>query len=133
MSQPGFTLLPEPSVLGSYPAERLEVELGSHHRKMPQIQYSETGIWGVDHYLRGKKPDAEVPATAVEYVGKLSGVVPQPIDDSTIIIQAYLTEEDLLSPPLGCHLRGRILRSRFPPCQGSATDSMADDAAKRFA
>jgi hypothetical protein len=31
-----------------------------------------------------------------------------------------VTEEDRLSSPLGCHLRGRIPLSRSPPCQGLA-------------
>jgi mono/diheme cytochrome c family protein len=50
-------------VLGSYPAERLEVELGegigSRHREMPQIQFSEEDIWSIYYYLHGKQPDAE--------------------------------------------------------------------------
>ena len=50
-------------VLGSYPAERLEVELGegigSRHREMPQIQFSEEDIWSIYRYLHEKNPDAE--------------------------------------------------------------------------
>ena len=49
-------------VLGSYPAERLEVELGegigSRHREMPQIQFSEEDIASIYYYLHGKQPDA---------------------------------------------------------------------------
>jgi len=49
------------SVLGSYPGERLEVELGegkgSRHPEMPQIQFSTEEIDSIYYYLHGKAPD----------------------------------------------------------------------------
>ena len=48
-------------VLGSYPGERLEVELsegkGSRHREMPQIQFSAEEIASIYYYLHGKEGD----------------------------------------------------------------------------
>jgi mono/diheme cytochrome c family protein len=45
-------------VLGSYPGERLEVELGegkgSRHREMPQIQFSDEEIASIYYYLHGE-------------------------------------------------------------------------------
>jgi mono/diheme cytochrome c family protein len=50
-------------VLGSYPGERLELELaegiGSRHRDMPQIQFSAEEITSIYYYLHGKEPDSE--------------------------------------------------------------------------
>lgn len=50
-------------VLGSYPGERLEIELaegiGSRHRDMPQIQFSAEEITSIYYYLHGKGPDSE--------------------------------------------------------------------------
>ena len=50
-------------VLGSYPGERLELELaegiGSRHRDMPQIQFSAEEITSIYYYLHGKGPDSE--------------------------------------------------------------------------
>jgi len=50
-------------VLGSYPGERLEVELGegigSRHRDMPQIQFSAEEITSIYYYLHGEGPDSE--------------------------------------------------------------------------
>lgn len=44
-------------VLGSYPIERLDVELaegiGSHHKAMPQIQFSDEDITRIFYYLHG--------------------------------------------------------------------------------
>jgi mono/diheme cytochrome c family protein len=44
-------------VLGSYPAERLELELaegiGSRHRDMPQIQFTPDEIDSIETYLAG--------------------------------------------------------------------------------
>ena len=51
------------TVLGYYPAERLEVELGegigSRHREMPQIQFSDEEIASIYSYLHSDAPDAE--------------------------------------------------------------------------
>jgi hypothetical protein len=51
-------------VLGSYPVERLEVELGegigSRHPAMPQIQFTDEEITSIYHYLHGEGPDAEL-------------------------------------------------------------------------
>ena len=51
------------TVLGYYPAERLEVEMGegigSRHREMPQIQFSDDEIANIYAYLHGDAPDAE--------------------------------------------------------------------------
>lgn len=48
-------------VLGSYPGERLEVELGegigSLHENMPQVQFSEDDISDIYYYLHGTEPD----------------------------------------------------------------------------
>jgi len=48
-------------VLGSYPGERLEIELGegkgSRHPEMPQIQFSTEEIESIYYYLHGKAPD----------------------------------------------------------------------------
>ena len=45
------------------PTERLEVELGegigSRHREMPQIQFSDEEISSIYHYLHDDAPDAE--------------------------------------------------------------------------
>jgi len=42
-------------VLGSYPAERLEFELaegiGSRHREMPQVQFTQEDIEAIENYL----------------------------------------------------------------------------------
>lgn len=50
-------------VLGSYPNERLELELaegiGSRHRDMPQIQFSAEEITSIYYYLHGQGPDKE--------------------------------------------------------------------------
>ena len=50
-------------VLGSYPGERLELELGegigSRHRDMPQIQFSAEEITSIYYYLHGTEPDLE--------------------------------------------------------------------------
>jgi mono/diheme cytochrome c family protein len=51
-------------VLGSYPLERLEVELGegigSHHPAMPQIQFTAEETASIYQYLHGEGPDAEL-------------------------------------------------------------------------
>src|SRR6185312_11234886 len=51
------------TVLGYYPTERLEVELGegigSRHREMPQIQFSDEEISSIYQYLHSDAPDAE--------------------------------------------------------------------------
>jgi mono/diheme cytochrome c family protein len=51
-------------VLGSYPGERLDVELsegiGSRHRDMPQIQFSAEEITSIYYYLHGERPDSEL-------------------------------------------------------------------------
>ena len=51
------------TVLGYYPSERLEVELGegigSRHREMPQIEFSDEEIAAIYHYLHDDAPDAE--------------------------------------------------------------------------
>jgi len=43
--------------LGSYPADRLDVELaegvGSHHKTMPQIQFTDEEITAIYYYLHG--------------------------------------------------------------------------------
>jgi len=50
-------------VLGSYPGERLEVELsegiGSRHPDMPQIQFSDEDITSIYYYLHGNEPDGK--------------------------------------------------------------------------
>ena len=50
-------------VLGSYPGERLELELsegiGSRHPDMPQIQFSAEEITSIYYYLHGEGPDSE--------------------------------------------------------------------------
>jgi len=50
-------------VLGYYPTERLEVELGegigSRHREMPQSQFSDEEIASIYRYLHDDTPDAE--------------------------------------------------------------------------
>ena len=50
-------------VLGYYPTERLELELaegiGSRHREMPQIQFSDEEIMSIYSYLHSDAPDAE--------------------------------------------------------------------------
>lgn len=49
--------------LGTYPGERLEVELGegigSHHPTMPQIQFSDEDITSIYYYLHGKGSDPQ--------------------------------------------------------------------------
>lgn len=51
------------TVLGNYPAERLEVEMGegigSRHREMPQIQFSDEEIASIYAYLHSDAPGAE--------------------------------------------------------------------------
>lgn len=51
------------TVLGTYPWERLEVELsegiGSRHKDMPQIQFSIEDIASIYYYLHDRSPDAE--------------------------------------------------------------------------
>lgn len=51
------------TVLGHYPWERLEVELGegigSRHQEMPQIQFTEEEIVSIYSYLHQDLPDAE--------------------------------------------------------------------------
>lgn len=51
------------TVLGAYPNERLEAELaegiGSRHREMPQIQFSDEDIASIYYYLHGEGPDSE--------------------------------------------------------------------------
>ena len=51
------------TVLGYYPTERLEVELGegigSRHREMPQIQFSAEEITSIYYYLHSDALDAE--------------------------------------------------------------------------
>ena len=51
------------TVLGYFPAERLEIELaegiGSRHRYMPQIQFSDEEIASIYAYLHNDAPDAE--------------------------------------------------------------------------
>jgi cytochrome c len=51
------------TVLGTYPWERLEVELsegiGSRHKDMPQIQFSIEDIERIYYYLHDRRPDAE--------------------------------------------------------------------------
>ena len=46
------------NVLGAYPGERLQVELGegkaSRHREMPQIQFSDEEIASIYYYLHGE-------------------------------------------------------------------------------
>lgn len=53
-------------VLGSYPGERLEVELsegiGSRHPTMPQVQFSDEDITSIYYYLHAEEPDGRVPA-----------------------------------------------------------------------
>ena len=50
-------------VLGSYPGERLELELsegiGSRHRDMPQIQFSAEEITSIYYFLHGEPPDSK--------------------------------------------------------------------------
>lgn len=50
-------------VLGAWPSERLDIELaegvGSRHREMPQIQFSDEDITAIYYYLHGE--GAEVP------------------------------------------------------------------------
>jgi cytochrome c len=49
--------------LGTYPSERLDVELaegiGSHHEKMPQIQFTDEEITAIYHYLHGNEAGAQ--------------------------------------------------------------------------
>jgi mono/diheme cytochrome c family protein len=49
------------TVLSSYPDERLDAELaegiGSHHREMPQIQFTDEEITAIYYYLRGGIPE----------------------------------------------------------------------------
>ena len=51
------------TVLGYYPSERLEVEMGegigSRHREMPQIQFSDDEIASIYAYLHSDAPGAE--------------------------------------------------------------------------
>jgi mono/diheme cytochrome c family protein len=51
------------TVLGYYPAERLEVEMGegigSRHPTMPQIQFSDDEIASIYAYLHSDAPEAE--------------------------------------------------------------------------
>lgn len=53
------------TVLGSYPDERLDAELaegiGSHHKEMPQIQFTDEEITAIYYYLRGGTPEAKPP------------------------------------------------------------------------
>jgi len=52
-------------VLGAYPGERLEVELGegigSRHADMPQIQFSDEDITSIYYYLHGQESGAKPP------------------------------------------------------------------------
>lgn len=54
------------AVLGSYPYERLDIELaegiGSRHTSMPQIQFSDEQIEAIYKFLHGREPDAELRA-----------------------------------------------------------------------
>jgi cytochrome c len=49
--------------LGSYPSERLDVELaegvGSHHKTMPQIQFTDEEITAIYYYLHGDDAGAK--------------------------------------------------------------------------
>jgi mono/diheme cytochrome c family protein len=50
-------------VLGSYPVERLNVELAEgispKHPEMPQVRFSDDEITSIYYYLHGQGPDSE--------------------------------------------------------------------------